>query len=132
MPIILVVDSDVPALGVLGTLLTRQGWQVVHAASARDAVAIARHVRIDSVLTAMTLLDGTGDGLQEMFRTDPSLYQVPFFFMTGCQSDLTDMSRARGLVGPVPSTSMVNLLTMGAGRHIAPAWIFALHRAPRN
>ena len=110
MTTVLVVDHDVPGQGVVGALLTQQLCRVVFASSAFEAVAAAKETPIDCVLAASNLQDGTGQELKKAFQQDPALKQIRFFFMTGCQSKLTDFSRARGFIGPVPPTSLVGLL----------------------
>lgn len=132
-PVILVVDHDLPAVGILVDLLLRRTSIVLLAASMADALAIARQTRIDSVLTSVILPDGGGKGLRERFQREPSLKHVRFFFMIGCGSPITDLSCARGVViGRSFSTSLMHLLT-GVGQHGGdPSGPFSVERNAAN
>ena len=132
MSTILLVDHDLSVLGILSTLLMRQACVVALASSAGDALAVARQIRLDFVLTATKLPDASGEDLQKRFRRDPTLRQVRFFFMTGCPSDTADSSPAHTFVGPLPPDSLVNLLTVSPQLGHDLARLVALHRASRN
>jgi CheY-like chemotaxis protein len=132
MPTVLVVDHDVPALGVVGALLTQQSCRVIFASSAAEALAAAREIPIDCVLTSSTLPDGTGEELKKTFRQDPALKRIGFFLMIGFTADATDFSRARGFIGKLPPTSMVHLLAASVRQGKDPVRVLAAHRAPRN
>jgi len=86
------VDHVPLVLSVLSELLTRQSCRVVLASTMEDAIAAARLVRIDCVLTAMALPDGTGEALQRMFHEDPALQRIRFFFMSGGDSAASEVA----------------------------------------
>jgi CheY-like chemotaxis protein len=103
--VILIVDHDLAVVRIVGELLVRQSCRVLIAASAEDAVAVARLIRFDCVLTSTTLPDGTGEDLRTRFRRDPSLREVPFIFMTVCGSDLADLSAPEVAYPSAPRTA---------------------------
>jgi CheY-like chemotaxis protein len=100
MGVVLVVDDDVDLLAALGDLLSDAGWKVLVAASASSAIREARSCPVDVVLTDLMMPFGDGQSLEDSFRGDPLLKDVPFVFMTGADRELRQFHPARILVKP--------------------------------
>ena len=132
MSAILLVDDDVPALGILATLLLRHTCLVAFATSAREAVAAAKRFEFDFVLAAAQLPDATGKQLQRRFQKDAALRRIPFLFMMGGQSDAGDFTRARGLVAPLARNSLVYRRIVSPQPGGGPPRLLALESIPRN
>src|SRR4030095_5556975 len=74
---VLVVDDEEVIRDVLGTLLTREGYEVSAAASAAEAVAVFDSDPFDVVLLDLMLPDRPGlDVLRDVLRRDPDAVVV--------------------------------------------------------
>ncbi len=101
---VLLVDDDPEMLLIAGTVLSRSGsFQVSQAASAREALELARREPPEVVITDYQLPDMDGDQLLERLRVEKSLAAVPVIFLTG-KSEPADVARlmrlgARAVIG---------------------------------
>ncbi len=101
---VLLVDDDPEMLLITGTVLSMSGsFQVRPAASAREALDLARAEPPEVVITDYQLPDMDGDQLLEQLRSEKSLAEVPVIFLTG-KSDPADVARlmqlgARAVIG---------------------------------
>ena len=82
MPVVLVVDDEPDLLIALGDALSDEGWQVLVAASASSALAVARSNAVDVVLCDLLLPGEDGRELKKEFGRDGALGKLPFVFMT--------------------------------------------------
>jgi CheY-like chemotaxis protein len=100
MAVVLVVDDDKDLLPILSDALTTEGWRVVVAPSASAALRTARSIGVDVVLTDLLMPDQDGRSLENAFRGEPVLKDIPFVFMTGAVRQLREMRATRVLVKP--------------------------------
>ena len=92
---ILVVD-DVPTNAlVVRAALEPFGYTIVDARSAADAIAAARRLRPDLVLTDVHMPDASGYDLIRAFKDDATLADIPFVFLSSTYWH--ESERARGL-----------------------------------
>jgi CheY-like chemotaxis protein len=96
MPLILVVDDQAEARKPLMKLLKLEGYQVVGAANALEALAMARNEHPDLVLLDVMLPPMDGLTVLMLMREDPKLRQVPVILLTGLCDEHT-VNRAREL-----------------------------------
>jgi len=90
---VLLVDDDPDMLLITRTVLSRSGsFQVSQAASAREALDLARREPPEAIITDYQLPDMDGDQLLERLRADKSLAEVPVIFLTG-KSAPADVAR---------------------------------------
>ena len=91
---ILVVDDDRAVREIIVDVLTSAGYDVVDAASGREAVARAEGRRIDLLLTDLVLPGIGGPQLAaELGRSRPGL---PVVFMSGYSEDTGPAESVRG------------------------------------
>ena len=76
---VLLVDDHDDSLEVTARLLRLEGYDVLTAATRKDAIAHAQRLRVDLLVTDLGLPDGTGVDLLEEIR---KLYPVPAVAMT--------------------------------------------------
>jgi CheY-like chemotaxis protein len=121
MPTVLVVDDYVDILNAVSETLTEEGWEVVGALSADDAVRVARARRVDVVLCDVLLGNGTdGADLRSRF-TREGLGRLPFAFMTASTREVPRLTGARILRKPFLGADVVGLLnSMLSGRTPRP------------
>jgi cobalt-zinc-cadmium efflux system membrane fusion protein len=87
-PTILLVDDDAVLSQVLRRVLARQGYAVVEAASAADAVELARQRRPQLGLIDLSLPDG--DGVELARRLEQEVGPLPLILMTAYPLRLRD------------------------------------------
>jgi CheY-like chemotaxis protein len=97
MPTILVVDDDAGLLEVIGRGLRSQGYEVICAATARDALAtVAGTAEIDLLLVDVALPDLDGLGLAREARAMRPW--LPVRFMSGFVRSLQLVGAVHGRV----------------------------------
>jgi len=86
MNTILVVDDEVQMLNLIGQLLEREGYRVMLATSAHQALAIAEHTPPDLFIidAIMPMMDGLA--LCRQLRTMPLIRDLPIIFISGQES----------------------------------------------
>jgi two-component system cell cycle response regulator len=94
-PTILVVDDRQDNLDLAASLFTLSGYRVVTAGGIQAALAQARHVRPDLILSDVVMTDGNGYDLIRQVKADPLLAPTPFLFITSTMT--TETERAKGL-----------------------------------
>jgi len=107
---VLVVDDDQDFRELLAEQLRLEGWTAFVAASAEDAVGLARTTAIDFVVTDVLLPRGTGMALEQTFKADPVLADVSFVFMSGWAPHLEQVGRDRALSKPFDIADLCALL----------------------
>jgi CheY-like chemotaxis protein len=110
MAVVLVVDDDKDLLPILGDALTAEGWRVLAAPSASAALRTARSIGVDVVLTDLLMPDQDGWSLENAFRGEPALKDIPFVFMTAAVRQLREMRAERVLVKPFTTGEAVAML----------------------
>ncbi|TDE41025.1 diguanylate cyclase domain-containing protein [Antarcticimicrobium sediminis] len=79
---ILIADADATRRLMLELQLGAAWYRVVMATRLCDALALARRVRLDLILVAMTLPDGDAPGLRARLHSAPEVRQVPMIALT--------------------------------------------------
>ena len=81
--LVLVVDDELAARLIMRATLEEDGFDVVEAASAAQALALFEDCRPDVVLLDVLLPDGDGVALCEQIRAQPAGRDVPIAMVTG-------------------------------------------------
>ncbi|MBZ0275703.1 MAG: response regulator transcription factor [Anaerolineae bacterium] len=89
MPTILVVDHDLQELGMIKSLLVREGYDVLQAHSTAEALSILDNDGADLCLVNMLLSGTDGLSLCRKIRRNPDLASMPVIFLTGPDSPYT-------------------------------------------
>jgi CheY-like chemotaxis protein len=110
MAVILVVDDYKDLLPSLSDALTTEGWRVLAAPSASAALRTARSIGVDVVLTDLLMPDQDGQSLENAFRNEAVLKDIPFVFMTGAVRQVREMRASRVLVKPFTIAEAVAML----------------------
>src|SRR5690554_5993811 len=82
---ILVVDDQPGNLRVVGALLARHGYQVLEAATGRDALRIAAEQRPDLILLDVLMPDMDGFQVLAEIRRDETLLRLPVVCLTAAR-----------------------------------------------
>jgi two-component system response regulator PilR (NtrC family) len=113
---VLVVDDEEVIRDVLGTLLTREGYEVAAAASAAEAVALFEADPHDVVLLDLMLPDRPGlDVLRDILRRDPDAVVVIVTAYSSIEGAIEAMRRGAFHYIPKPFQNEEVLLTMRKG-----------------
>lgn len=107
MAVVLVVEDDRDLRKVLCDALTAEGWRVLAAACAAAALRTARSIRVDVVLTDLSMPDQDGVSLENAFKGEAVLKEIPFVFMT---AGIRKIRAARVLVKPFTIGEAVAML----------------------
>lgn len=89
MPTILVVDHDLQELGMIKSLLVREGYDVLQAHSTAEALSILDNDGADLCLVNMLLSGTDGLSLCRKIRRNPDLASMPVIFLTSPDSPYT-------------------------------------------
>ena len=98
MPKILIVDDDAQLVDLVELVLSREGYQMRRAFTARQAMELLNRELVDLILVDVILPDMEGYALCQALRNTPETARLPILMMTGHQT----------------STSLVEALTNGA------------------
>lgn len=79
---VLLADVDNSSVRLLSFSLQDEGFEVIKATSAREALRIAREQRIDAVLAELGLYDMSGEELCRKLRADWSTRYIPIILTT--------------------------------------------------
>ncbi len=110
MAVVLLVDDDRDLLPILRDALTLEGWRVLAVRSASAALRTGLSIDVDVVLTDLLMPDQDGWSLENAFRGEPVLKDIPFVFMTAAVRELSEMRAARVLVKPFTIGEAVAML----------------------
>jgi PAS domain S-box-containing protein len=95
-PVVLVVDDDPDACGLVRNALQRDGINVVSASSGEQALSLTRALRPAVMVLDILLGDMTGWDVLAAIRADPEHAELPVILCT-----VTDPDRRTGLLGVV-------------------------------
>jgi len=117
-PRVLVAEDDAGLLEVLTTLLTESGYEVLPAASGRDAIAQLRSANVDIVLTDIVMPDATGVDVLRAVRERH--LDTPVILMTGNPSvptavEALSLGALSYLVKPVAEATLLRALSEALG-----------------
>jgi EAL domain-containing protein (putative c-di-GMP-specific phosphodiesterase class I)/CheY-like chemotaxis protein len=117
-PRVLVAEDDAGLLEVLTTLLTESGYEVLPAASGRDAIAQLRAASVDIVLTDIVMPDATGVDVLRAVRERH--LDTPVILMTGNPSvptavEALSLGALSYLVKPVAEAKLLGALSSALG-----------------
>jgi CheY-like chemotaxis protein len=110
MRVVLVVEDDADLLLVLSEALTVEGWTVLRARSASSALRRALSIHVDVVLTDLVMPNQDGRSLEDAFKADPILKEIPFVFMTAAIRRIRELRATRVLVKPFSLSDAVAML----------------------
>jgi DNA-binding response OmpR family regulator/anti-sigma regulatory factor (Ser/Thr protein kinase) len=79
---ILVIDDDPMARDLLARLLTREGFQVVTAASGAEGLRLARAIRPMTITLDVLMTDTDGWSVLAALKADPELASIPVVMLT--------------------------------------------------
>jgi two-component system response regulator RegA len=129
-PRLLVVDDDEPFRSRLASALEARGLEVAEAASAKQAIGVARAFRPEQALIDLRMTDGSGlDLLAELKREIPALVAI---VLTGYGSIATALEAVRRgafdyLTKPVDADDVLRAFQAGSDDD-ARATVPSLHR----
>ncbi|MFY9552071.1 MAG: sigma-54 dependent transcriptional regulator [Thermoanaerobaculia bacterium] len=113
---VLVVDDEEVIRDVLGTLLTREGYEVAAAASAGEAIALFENEPYDVVLLDLMLPDRPGlDVLRDILRRDPDAVVVIVTAYSSIEGAIEAMREGAFHYIPKPFQNDEVLLTLRKG-----------------
>jgi EAL domain-containing protein (putative c-di-GMP-specific phosphodiesterase class I)/CheY-like chemotaxis protein len=117
-PRVLVAEDDTALLEVLTTLLTESGYEVLPAASGRDAIAQLRSANVDIVLTDIVMPDANGVDVLRAARERH--LETPVILMTGNPSvptavEALSLGALSYLVKPVSEATLLGTLSEALG-----------------
>jgi CheY-like chemotaxis protein len=92
---ILVVDDEQELLGLIEKKLISDGYQVTVAATAGEAINIAKAIIPDLILMDIILPDMEGSQAVQVLSEDPLTRHVPVVFLSGIISREEDAGRVR-------------------------------------
>ena len=125
---ILIVDDEPVLQDVLSTLLRREGFEVVQALTAADALRLAEEQEVDLVLLDLMLPDRPGmEVLKELKHRDPEIAVVVITAYSSVETAITAMREGAFHYIPKPFKNQEVILTVRKGARAAPA----AHREPR-
>ncbi len=126
MPRALVVDDHDDARYLLDTLLRAHGYEVVATANGAEALAAARRLAPDVIVSDILMPVMDGFALCRECRRDPALSRLPFVFYTATYTDEKDEALALSLgadlflVKPCEPDLLVESITAALARGHAP------------
>ena len=81
-PLIMVVDDDTSARGILTTVLRKEGLRVVEAGSGEVALELARKIRPDAITLDIMMPRMDGWSVLTALKSDPELAEIPVIVVT--------------------------------------------------
>ncbi len=94
---ILIIDDDDAMVDVLSQRLSRQGYEIVVAASGDEGLSIARDRRPNLVLLDLRLPDADGFSVCQQLADDSGTCAIPVIILSGMERpDIIRRSRAAG------------------------------------
>jgi hypothetical protein len=110
---ILVIEDDVPFAEILRDLARDQRFRAVVATSAREGLLLAREVAPSAILLDVHLPDGSGLGVLERLKSDPTTRHIPVHVIS--VADHAQRALELGAVGydtkPVVRSQLLAALT---------------------
>jgi CheY-like chemotaxis protein/anti-sigma regulatory factor (Ser/Thr protein kinase) len=118
LPTVLVIDDDPLARDLLARLLTKEGFQVVTAASGPEGLRLARAVRPMTITLDVLMTDMDGWSVLTALKADPELATIPVVMLT-----ITDeqdkgftLGAADYLTKPIDTTRLSSVLQRYRGK----------------
>jgi two-component system CheB/CheR fusion protein len=114
--LILLVDDDADTLDAFRLLLEAEGFGVVTATSATDALALLDTAAPAAIVMDLLMPDMDGFAFRERQRAIPARREVPFFVVTGVGEPMEEVASRLGipvehcLLKPVEPARLVTLL----------------------
>jgi DNA-binding response OmpR family regulator len=123
MQTVLIVDDDTTTADVYAHMLTLDGYRVLKAYSAAEALIETAIERPDVVILDLRMPMMDGLGLLERWRVDEHLKDMRVVIVTGdyfIEDDIVDRLRVLGAdlrYKPLWAEDLVGILTSHAGKH---------------
>jgi DNA-binding response OmpR family regulator len=83
---ILLVDDDPKLLLYLKTALSKAGYSVLAAKSARDALSILAHTPVNLIIADVLMPEVDGHEFCGIVRSEPAFEYIPIIFLTALSS----------------------------------------------
>lgn len=115
---VLVVDDDNTAHDLIGNMLAREGYRVVHARSGKEALERARESRPDAITLDVMMPQMSGWSVLSAIKADPELRDIPVIMVTMLNERGVGLSlgATEYLTKPVDRQRLAEILR----RHCAP------------
>jgi CheY-like chemotaxis protein len=111
---ILVVADEPSLLAALDSVLAEDGHEVTGTCYASDALALAREMLPDLILSGLALPGLSGRELMQVLRQHPSTADIPVVFFTSARaSDAPPGSSDDGLPAPIPRAELPERVRRG-------------------
>jgi len=113
-PLVLCVDDDVPTLDLLARVLRREGLRVARAATAADALALARAHRPAVITLDVMMPEMDGWDMLTRLRADPDLRDLPVVMVSMVDHDRAGalaLGASDYLTKPVDGPTLVTTLS---------------------
>jgi CheY-like chemotaxis protein len=81
-PLVMVVDDDVSARGILAAVLRKEGLRVAEAESGEAALGLARRIRPDAITLDIMMPRMDGWSVLTALKSDPELADIPVVVVT--------------------------------------------------
>jgi PAS domain S-box-containing protein len=81
-PTVMVVDDDAAARDLLGSMLDREGFHVLHAQSGKEALSLAREAHPDAITLDVMMPQMDGWSVLAALKADPELCDIPVIMVT--------------------------------------------------
>lgn len=105
----LIVDDSPENRSLIETILSATGYRVVQAASAEEALQLARRERPDLILSDLHMPGASGLHLLKAVRNDDALRALPFIFLSCTADDDSIPPEADGLIRrPIDPQAMID------------------------
>jgi len=124
---LLVVD-DIPAnLAFASDMLGYMGYTVVTARGADDALALARRIAPDLIMSDVCMPVSNGYELIALVKRDPTLKSIPFIFLTSTATEEADRKRGMALgaadfiVRPIGPRLLLEHIEAALQHRVSPA-----------
>jgi PAS domain S-box-containing protein len=79
---VLVVDDDAAAHELIGAMLSREGFRVVHASSGKEALALAEEVRPNAITLDVMMPQMDGWSVLTALKANPALADIPVIMVS--------------------------------------------------
>ena len=95
-PSVLVIDDDPLALGLVGAILTSEGFRVRRAASGSEGLALAERALPALVICDLLMPEMDGFTVVERLRARPAAASIPIIILTSLTMTAEDKARLNG------------------------------------
>jgi len=106
--LVLVVDDNVKAVGLLATLLEAEGYRVLRAYGGAEAIEAARSTRPDLVILDLMMPEGSGFEVVHALRGSEQTARIQILVLTAKDLSAEDHARLNGAVSAIIKKSSLS------------------------